>query len=180
MFWVYSGKHPFGRHGLLCVIYGYECFSNLDFSFNATETLSVSHKCQKAKRRWTSWIETWAAVIRQHAGRLWWFNSHANYLIHRGEKALFSKKQHTIWALAGKQRTCCSKQKPHTHNYNLLYLTQLHVSWIIRQRLDNPDRNPFHSLSPPPTNSHFAVSFSVNQRPSKDFKFSGSHFRPAS
>lgn len=30
---------------------------------------------------------------------------------------------------------------------NLLYLTQLHVSRIIRQRLDNPDRNPFHSLS---------------------------------
>lgn len=27
-------------------------------------------------------------------------------------------------------------------------LTPLHVSWIIRQRLDNPDRNPFHSLSP--------------------------------
>lgn len=94
-------------------------------------------------------------------------------------KAPFSKKQHTTEALAGKQRTRWSKQKPHTHNYNLLHLTQLHVSWIITQRLDNPDRNPFHSQSPP-ANSHFAVSFSVNQRPSKDFRFSGSPFRPPS
>lgn len=66
------------------------------------------------------------------------------------KKTWFSKKQHTTQALARKQRIRWSKQKLHTRNYSLMYLTQLHVSWIIRQRLDNPDRNPFHSLSHPP------------------------------
>lgn len=41
-----------------------------------------------------------------------------------------------------------SKHELRTHNYNPHYLPQLHVCWVIRQRLDNPDRNPFHSLSP--------------------------------
>lgn len=98
----------------------------------------------------TSWIERRTVVITQHTGKLWWFNSHANYLNQCTKQHCFSKKQHTLHA---HKCMCtpshCSKQKLQTHNYKLLYLTQLHVSWIIRQRLDNPDRNPFPSLSPP-------------------------------
>lgn len=86
---------------------------------------------------------------------------------------LFKEATHTTQALARKQRTRWSKQKPHTHNYNLLHLTQLHVSWIIRQRLDNPDRSPFHSLSPPRKFSFCSIVFGQSKA-FKDFRFSGS------
>lgn len=154
--WFLFRKHSFGSHRLVCVASLYQRFCNLDFSFHATETLSVIHNGGKVNGDGLGWVETGAAAIRQQACKLWWFNSHANYLIHRKEerkkkeeKNRFSKKQHTTQALARKQHTRWSKQKPHTHNYNLLHLTQLHVSWIIRQRLDNPDRSPIHSLSSP-------------------------------
>lgn len=122
---------------------------------------SQSHR---GKRWRTRWIEWHTGVSIQHTGALWWFNSHANYVNQCAKCHRFSKKQHTLIRryTSPCAHTCTeSKQKPHTRNYNPLYLTQLRVSWIIRQRLDNPERNPFHSLSPP-ANSHFAVSFSVH------------------
>lgn len=103
---------------------------------------------QNGKRWWTSWIERHTGVIIQHTGVLWWFNSHVNFLNQCTKRHCFSKKQHTLHTQAHTHKHTGSKQKLHTRNYNLLYLTQLHVSRIIRQRLDNPDRNPFHSLSP--------------------------------
>lgn len=74
---------------------------------------------------------------------------------------------------------------PARRNYNRFHLTQLHVWWIIRGRLDNPDRNPFHSFSPtsplyPPTTSpptkfpscHTIFSWdSDNHGSSEDLKF---------
>lgn len=81
LFW----KHPFGSSRLLYVISSYEPFANLDFSFHATDAL-CHPRWHKGERRWAGWVETRAAAIRQHAGKLWWFSSHANYLIHRKEE----------------------------------------------------------------------------------------------
>lgn len=100
----------------------------------------------------------------------------------------FSKKRHTLRTRA-RERT-----RIHTHtptpavNRNctptittFLHLTQLHVSRIIRQRLDNPDRNPFSFPQPPCKFSFCNIVFSQypdNQRPFKDLKIPslwGSH-----
>ena len=97
----------------------------------------------------------------------------------------FSKKRHALGARAC-ERTCIHtrarrKQKLHTHNYTFLHLTQLHVSQIIRQRLDNPDRNPFSFPQPPCKFSFCNIVFSQypdNQRPFKDLKFLDSEIRP--
>lgn len=61
----------------------------------------------------TSWIERYTGVITQRHGKLWWFNSHANYLNQCTKCHCFSKKQHTLHTQAHTR----SKQKLHTHNY---------------------------------------------------------------
>lgn len=62
---------------------------------------------------------------------------------------------------ATSQISLCTEIAYLQHNYHLHCFTQTHISWIIRQRLDNPGRNPLHSLSPVQTRSpcyHFSVN----------------------
>lgn len=140
-------KYQFDSQTLMPPISKNKRFCNLDCIL-----LCYSHRdalfsrSQKGKGWRTGWMERHATVIRQYAGKLWWFNSHANYRNNCKKCYFQSSNTHSQKYLCTHPH--CSKQKLHAYNYNLFYLSQLHVSWVITQRLDNPDRNPFHSCSP--------------------------------
>lgn len=51
---------------------------------------------QKGKCWRASWIQRHTGAITQRTGKLWWFNSHANYLNQCTKRHSFSKKQHTL------------------------------------------------------------------------------------
>ena len=187
-------KCQFDSPLLICFMWNNRPFYNLQdlfFHVATKEMLSVVWKREKKSRKgkcWrTSWIGRHTGVITLHTGKLWWFNSHANYLNQCAKcHCFFKEAAHAPYA--GTRAHVYTHTPTPAVNRNctptittFLHLTQLHVSRIIRQRLDNPDRNPFSFPQPPCKFSFCNIIFSRypdNQRPFKDLKFLDSEIRP--